>query len=214
MSLRWLAVAGALLVFILIPFAIWEERFAELSASAARSGGPAAFAALSGLLALDVVLPVPSSIVSTAAGSLFGLWKGAAASWTGMSAGCLLGYGLGLRAARRPAQRLLGSAEYDRAARATARYGAWTIVLFRAVPVLAEATVLFAGMTAMPMHAFLPAALLSNLGVSLAYAAVGAYAARVDSFLLAFAGATLVPGLSMLAARLIGSGRRSRRAGR
>ena len=32
------------------------------------------------------------------------------------------------------------------------RYGEWTLILTRAVPVLAEAAVLFAGMTAMPFR--------------------------------------------------------------
>jgi hypothetical protein len=38
--------------------------------------------------------------------------------------------------------------------------------------------------------------------VAAGYAALGAYSMRVDSFLLAFAGAMIVPGLAALAAKL------------
>ena len=46
----------------------------------------------------------------------------------------------------------------------------------------------------------------SNAGIALGYAAIGAYSMRVDSFLLAFLGAMVVPGLAMLAGRLWLSG--------
>ena len=48
---------------------------------------------------------------------------------------------------------------------------------------------------------------LGALG-ALGYAAIGAYSMRVDSFLLAFLGAMIVPGLAMLAGRVWLSGRR------
>ena len=59
--------------------------------------------------------------------------------------------------------------------------------------ILAEAAVLFAGMGKMPFTRFILLSTLANLGVSAAYAAIGAFAAGVNSFLLAFAGAMLLP---------------------
>jgi membrane protein DedA with SNARE-associated domain len=76
------------------------------------------------------------------------------------------------------------------------------IVICRAVPVLAEASVLFAGVTRMPFRRFLLLAGLSNLGIAVTYSAVGAYALEAESFLLAFAGAIILPGIAMLVAHL------------
>ncbi|MFP2910634.1 DedA family protein, partial [Pyxidicoccus sp. 3LFB2] len=53
---------------------------------------------LGGLLAGDIFLPVPSSLVSTAAGGLLGFWGGLATNWVGMMGACAVGYALGARA--------------------------------------------------------------------------------------------------------------------
>jgi hypothetical protein len=58
----------------------------------------------------------------------------------------------------------------------------------------------------MPWPSFLALAALSNLGISAAYAAVGAWSARVSSFLLAFAGAVLLPLAALLLARAFARG--------
>ena len=188
---RWLVLSVLALALILVPFFLFGERIERATARFVESA-PAWWATasvLSGLLALDVVLPVPSSLVSTAAGALLGFWGGLAASWTGMSAGCLLGYWLGTRVPPSPGM--------DRARAARDRYGDWVLVLCRAVPVLAEASVLFAGFTRMPRARFFWITALSNLGISLAYVGAAAYSARQESFLLAFAGAIVVPAVGL-----------------
>ena len=54
----------------------------------------------------------------------------------------------------------------------------------------------------MPIRRFLILTGLANLGIAATYASVGAFAVEADSFLLAFAGSILLPGLAMLSARL------------
>ena len=76
------------------------------------------------------------------------------------------------------------------------------IVVLRAVPVLAEASVVLAGLSEMPLRRFLFLTGLANLGIAATYAAVGAFAVEANSFLVAFAGSILLPGLAMLSARL------------
>jgi uncharacterized membrane protein YdjX (TVP38/TMEM64 family) len=196
---RLLLLSLLLLLFILIPFGIGEEpiqRWTQEILHGQRSRGGIAVA-LCGLLALDIVLPVPSSLVSTGAGLLLGFWKGALVSWIGMWLGCLVGYGMGRKMAQKPVQRLVGAQEYETISALMARYGDRTIALCRAVPVLAEASVLLAGMFGMPFRRFALLTAVSNLGISLVYAAVGAYSVQTGSFLLAFAGAILVPLLIM-----------------
>ena len=80
-------------------------------------------------------------------------------------------------------------------------YGVWAVVLCRPIPVLAEATVVFAGLVRAPIGRFFWLTTASNLGIAVGYAAVGAYSMRLDSFLMAFIGAIVVPGLALVAAR-------------
>jgi len=201
----WTVFGLILLALILIPFFGFQAPIAAGAESFLRSrpSGWIAGPAITLLLASDLLLPIPSSLVSTTAGLLLGLWAGALASFTGMTLGCLAGYAIGARAGRGVARRLVGPAELDRVARASERFGVWMIVLFRAVPVLAEASVVFAGTIRMPMRSFLAPAALSNLGISVAYAGVGAYSANVASFLVALAGAVALPAAAMLVSRWI-----------
>jgi membrane protein DedA with SNARE-associated domain len=201
--MRWAALWIVLLAAVLVPYFLFEDRFAPLAARIARgemAAWPAA-AAIGGLLALDVLLPVPSSVVATLAGALLGFWRGAAVCWLGMTAGCAMGYAIGRRASG-AATRLVGAEGLDRASALAARHGGWAIVLARAVPVLAEATVVFAGIARAPALPLLVAAALANLGIAIAYAAVGAFAMEARSFLAAFFGAIAIPAMVMAVARL------------
>jgi uncharacterized membrane protein YdjX (TVP38/TMEM64 family) len=202
-TMRWAVIWLVLLGLVLVPFFLFETEFNAFAARMTR-GDTAVWlsaSAIFGLLAFDVVLPVPSSIVSTAAGVLLGFWRGAAVVWLGMMVACLLGYAIGTRASAW-ARRFVGEAGLERADRLVRRYGDWTILICRPVPVLAEASVIFAGLVAAPFARFFTLTALSNLGIALGYAAFGAFSMRMDSFLLAFLGALVIPGAAMGIARL------------
>ena len=198
-----------LLALILIPFLLWEEAFFGTTRAllASGAGGALLAAGLAGLLAGDVFLPVPSSLVSTAAGARFGLAGGALVSVAGLTAGCVLGYALGRRVGRGAVIAAAGERRLARLERATARLGDGVLVACRAVPVLAEASVILAGVGRMPAARFVALTTLANLGLSLAYAGVGARAAGAGSFLLAFGGAIAIPALGMAVWRLAAGGR-------
>lgn len=200
--LRWAMLGAAMLAFILVPFALAGERMDGWSVAQLRALGdrPLLVALLVvGLLAADVLLPVPSSIVATLAGVTLGFAGGAAATLAGMVAGCVVAYGVGRWAGAPAAERIVGASEVRRLHELARRHGGWSLALARPVPVLAEASTLLAGAAAMPFGRFLAVTTAANLGVAAAYAAVGAFAANVQSFLLAVAGAVLVP----LAGRLL-----------
>lgn len=208
-AVRWGLLVFLLIALVLLPFFLFEERFNLLAAEATRGDTAlwVAAGAIMGLLVLDVILPIPSSIVSTAAGVLLGIWRGTAVVWTGMMAACLLAYALGSRVsgAARP---LVGAESLARAGDLVGRYGDWALVLCRPVPVLAEASVIFAGLVRAPFRRFVWLTASSNLGIALAYAAFGAFSMRVDSFLLAFVGALVIPGLAIAASQLMLAKRR------
>ncbi|MBI2689377.1 MAG: VTT domain-containing protein [Acidobacteria bacterium] len=193
--MRFVWLMGAVLALILIPFFLWEETFNGIATGIVERhrGEWWISPALAGLLAADIFLPVPSSIVSTASGVLLGFLGGALTNSAGMTLGCWLGYRTGR----------VASGQADEQMRSLwARYGEWTLILTRAVPVLAEAAVLFAGMTAMPMRRFLLLTTLANVGIGTLYAAVGAFAMEWNSFLGAFLGSLAVPALAQAIMRL------------
>lgn len=196
---NWLFFGIGVLLFVLVPFFLWEEpieRWVNTAMASPESRVTLAWT-LGGLLASDIVLPVPSSVIATASGAFFGLAGGTLINWLGMNVGCGIGYWLGRRAGRPAADRLIGRTELQRADQSSRRLGAWSIVLFRAVPVLAEASVLLAGTVGMPWSRFAIVSMAANLAVSLLYAGVGSLALNGLSFVGAFAAACLVPGAAL-----------------
>ncbi len=204
--LKWIAAGFVLVAMILLPFLLLEAQVAEyaggLFGGARGQGGALLALAILALFAGDAVLPVPSSLVSVAAVALFG-WAGGLLIWIGMTIGCGLGYWLGSRAGRPLAKRFLGPDEVARARRIAEDLGPATLVLTRAVPVLAEAATVSAGLAGMPFGRFALATGLANAGIALVYVAWGAAAAgSADAFLMLFAAAAAVPAAGWIALRL------------
>ena len=90
--MRWALLWGCSIGLVLLPFFLFEAQFNALAEQITRSGMSRSVAAggIFALLALDVFLPVPSSIVATGAGVILGLAEGTAVVWGGMMAGCLI----------------------------------------------------------------------------------------------------------------------------
>ena len=148
------------------------------------------------LLAVDVFLPVPSSVVSTSAAAVLGFWLGTAASWAGMTLGGIAGF-LAARWLGRPAAvRLSSPAELDRIDRLSRRFGPLVIVLARPIPVLAEASVLALGTTDLPWRRFLIPLMLSNLGIAAVYSLLG----HLVPLPVALAASVAIPLLAMVVA--------------
>ena len=126
-----------------------------------------------GLLASDILLPIPSSVVNTFAGRMLGFWGGTAAAWCGMTLGAGLAFALVRLAGRPLARRLAGDEELARVDGLAQRFGLMTLVLTRPIPVLAEAAVLFLATTTLSAWRFFAAVGLANLGLAAGYAALG-----------------------------------------
>lgn len=155
------------------------------------------------LLATDIFLPIPSSLVSTLAGWQLGALGGTAAAWTGMSLGAVIGFGLARRYGQPLVAWLTRPADLERTRRLADRFGPLLLVLGRGVPVLAEATVLLVGMHGLSWRRFLPPVLLSNLGLALAYAVFGQIAERHQWLPLALAVSIALPVLMVAAFRTL-----------
>ena len=150
-----------------------------------------------GLLAGDVLLPVPSSVVSTFAGNRLGLFGGAAASWLGMMAGAIVAYLLARVFGRPLAAWLSDQQSLQRTEALSRRFGPAALVLARPVPVLAEASVLYLGAAGLSWRRFLLPVALSNLGIALAYALLG----QAVALPIALAAAVALPLTAAIVAR-------------
>lgn len=190
-------------VAIIVPFVLWQEPIEAFFQDFGALEGQAKWlsaAILFGALALDIFLPVPSSLVSTLFGMLLGVGWGWLGSFLAMNVSAAIGYWLGARGSAL-ARRALGEAESALLTDFFARRGPMALVALRAVPVLAEASCLFAGMARAPLGKSALALTLGNAAVSLMYALVGAWGREVDAMLPAFAASLLLSGLLLLGAR-------------
>ena len=169
-----------------------------------RTVDPAQAAALvAGVLATDVFLPVPSSFVSTAGGMRLGVTLGTVASWLGMTVGAVIAFGLARWFGRPLAARLSSGDDLDAMDRLSRRFGPQVIVLTRAVPVLAEASVLLMGATGLSWKPFFAAVALSNFGIALVYSAFGQYARVHSAMVPALAASIAIPVLAAVVARRV-----------
>ena len=134
------------------------------------------------LLAADILLPVPSSLVAAFAGAALGLAFGTAAVWTGLMAGCVIGYWLG----RLVRVRTTSFATGDPAG-ALRVAGPLVLAVTRAIPIAAETSVIAAGVARMSFGSVMLATALANLLVALAFVGAGALAASLDPLFAAVA---------------------------
>ncbi len=194
-----LMLIAVVLAVPIVPFLLLGDRLEpRVLAQLDREIPPTALAALvTALLAVDILLPIPSSIVSTVAGRLLGFWTATAVSWLGMMIGSVVAFALARAAGRPLALRLSSAQEMDRMDVLSARWGPWVLVLARPVPVLAEASVLLFGVTRLSWLRFLAPVALSNLGIAAAYSLLGD---RVQ-FPLALAASVALPATAALLAR-------------
>jgi len=146
-----------------------------------------------GLLATDIFLPVPASAVSTIAGSQLGAFWGTVVSWAGMNTGSIAGFALARRYGQRFAVWFSKEKDISHTAAIAEKFGPITLVLTRGVPVLAEASVLMMGMHRLSWRRFLLPVLLSNLGLSLAYAVFGDIASQHQWLPIALGVAVALP---------------------
>ena len=158
----------------LVPLLVFGE---QLDVAVARFLDPPPAAAVVaavevGVLTADILLPVPSSLVTTLGGAILGVPLGTLCGWLGMTLAALVGWGLG---------RLLGGRAVSRLPSEERRFveqfrhkaAGLLVILSRPIPLLAEAAAILVGGSGMPLMRFLPAVAAGNLAVALAWSLAG-----------------------------------------
>ena len=196
-----------LLALIVVPFAIWGGRFdAALSVEGARGWmeqyGRWAWLAGIALLVADIVLPIPSTVVMSALGWMYGWWWGGLICTAGSMLAGIVAYGM-CRVLGRPAARwIAGEAGLARGEELFAKGGGWLVALSRWTPVLPEAVACLAGIVRMPWRTFLVALICGSLPLGFAFAAIGQVGQDRPGLALLLSGAVPVL-LWLVAGRLV-----------
>lgn len=203
-----LVVNTVLLVIVLlipiIPFAIFgdesEAWFSQhiINSDSQSNGGVVAALSIVAALVVDILLPVPSSAVLTFAGAKFGFVIATLIGWCGLTLAAVIGYGLGFFLRQSTVSRLSNQEGIEITSNWFEKYGHWLLAGVRALPVLAEASVLLAGIYRMRMANFWPPVLLANLVIAAVYALMGSLAAQAGWFGFAFWLSAILPLLLLL----------------
>lgn len=196
MRLFWLFFA--LSCIVLVTFAIWGDGFEnqftiEGSLQWLGNYGKWAWLAAMILLAADLFLPIPSTVVFTALGILYGPVWGGLIGTAGFTLGGCIAYGLCLAFGERLAISLLGKRDYDRGRTLfSSRSGGWIVVLSRWLPVLPEVISCMAGLARMPPPRFLGALLCGSAPISFGFAVLG-HAGKDQPLIPIFASIVIAP---------------------
>lgn len=189
---------------ILVPFALWEGAL-EQASRAALQHSSAALAGLVvvGLLAVDILLPIPSSLVMVGSAVALPVPAAFLACFAGLMLGCGIGYGLGHRLGEPLLARMAGAERRAALAGWFARHGVAIVALCRPIPMLAELSVVMAGSARAPLQPFLLTSAAANAAVAAIYVALGSRVSDTWTFLAAFAASCLVPALGWLLLRAL-----------
>ncbi len=170
--------AGVILLAIILPFMIWGKWFdEELSLEGARrwmlNAGGWAWAAGIALLVSDIVLPVPSTVVMSAIGLIYGWLLGGLIAAAGSMFSGMAAYFFCRWIGRPAALWIAGEEGLRRAEALFEKNGGWLVAMSRWAPVLPEAVACLAGIANMRRRVFLPALACGSLPLGFAFAAIG-----------------------------------------
>jgi uncharacterized membrane protein YdjX (TVP38/TMEM64 family) len=175
---RLFGVFLALAVIVALPFVIWGEYFeATLGRESLvdRLGEyrSTAWIIATALLASDLVLPIPNTMVIAALGVIYGPFLGGLVAIAGNALSAMIGYGLCRRFGRPIAIRLLGEADMATGEALFTRSGGWMVALSRWLPVLPETISCMAGLARMPLRLFVLALLSGAVPLGFVVAGLG-----------------------------------------
>jgi len=198
--MRYSAIVSAIFAFFLVSFLVVKVIDVPLLKDPSTwLGGASMLTALLGigLLAADVILPVPSSVVMVANGALFGVIGGTLLSVGGSTGAALIGFSIGRRGGPLMA-RLVPPKERARADHLLSRWGGLAMVVTRPVPLLAETVAIMAGTSPLGWRQAALASFVGSLPPALLYALTGATTAALTSGVLMFGLVLLIAGIFWL----------------
>ena len=176
--MRLLLLFLTLAVLVVVGFVLWgdsmESRFTVSGSQEwIQARGNRAWLAAVFLLASDIILPIPATVVFTALGMIYGPWMGGILGTLGFSLGGTIAYLLCLGCGEKAARLILGEKDFERGHRLFGKSGGWIVAASRWLPVLPEVIACMAGLTRMPSGKFFAALICGSAPPAFAFAILG-----------------------------------------
>lgn len=149
------------------------------------------------LLAVDILLPIPSSVVCTIAGKVLGVIVGTMICWLGLNLSAWLGYWLTSKYGWRFVRKMTDQQSREQVQTVVERSSWLTLVGFRPIPILAEASILLAGCYGLQKRSFWPPVLIGNFVVAVSFVGLGKLSSDQGWFAMALPISICLP-LAML----------------
>jgi uncharacterized membrane protein YdjX (TVP38/TMEM64 family) len=138
------------------------------------------------LLMVDLLLPIPGTIVMSALGAVYGFWIGGLIATIGSMLAGILGYGVGRFFDEKFAKRWLGEKDFEKGRSLFDKSGAWVVAVSRALPILPEVLACMAGLLRMPFGKFVIALACGSIPMGFLFAWIGAIGRDQPAWGLAF----------------------------
>jgi len=164
----------------IVPFVFFGEMIEQVLRSnlASESDSTKVSLLIVVLLSTDIFLPIPSSVISTMSGWRLGWLTGTLVTWIGMTLGALAGYYLAWCFGSRFSKWFCRSDDLEAMQGLMSRFGPSVLIIGRAIPVFAEASVLMAGIHQLTWRRFFLPIVFSNFVIAVIYSSLGDLAAR------------------------------------
>lgn len=197
-NLKSTAIWAILITIVLIPFFIFEESINSWINVLISENGDNTFilaAILFAVLASDILLPIPSCLLSAMCGAFLGPVLGFIVSFAAMSVSSVIGFFIGSTASSL-ARRLMS--DNEKSLESNAKSGPFMLFILRPVPVLAECSCVYAGLRRYNFAKCFVWLSVGNAVISAVYAAIGHFGRANDSFVPAFAAVVVLSGAGFL----------------
>jgi uncharacterized membrane protein YdjX (TVP38/TMEM64 family) len=171
-------------IAIVVSFILWESDIRELVEKGIRYADSNLFlvaAILFLTLASDIFLPVPSVLAGGFCGLFLGVGAGFLTAFLAMMTSSAIGYLIGLKS-EKLARRLLGDEEMEILSTIHKKGGPFLLLGLRPVPILSEASMVFAGIVKTPIKKTVLFVSLGNAVVASVYTVMGALFRSSEEF--------------------------------
>lgn len=150
------------------------------------------------LLGSDIFLPLPSSLICVFLGARLGMGFGALAIFLGLNLGTIIGYYAGWYLGYRLVYLYTSQERRNLFQKLENRYSYLALAMVRAVPVLAEASVLGAGAARLKPRSTLGTLFVANTALAVLYAGFGNASRETYSPLWLFLGGIGIPAIGII----------------
>ena len=205
LTAKLLLLSSVIIALISIPFVVagndvelWSRAVLSMA-----STPTAIVVAVVALLVLDIVLPIPSSLVCIAAFALLDPLVAFLTVCLGLTLSYFAGHILGATLNNAARDRVFTAQEFQILASLKFSNRVAAIVLSRPLPVLAEATAIYLGAVGTPLLPATFVAMLSNLGLAAMYWWIARTAQSQESLWLALLATMTLPAVFWAASKLV-----------